>query len=242
MAGLLALASCDQGGKPMTNADAPAWVERTAAPRRPEPGRRPPLLVLLHGIGADEDDLFPLAASLDPRFTVVSLRAPHRYSIGWAWFRIDLHPGGTVTPDAAQARETLADLVRWLERAPGRHGTDPARTYLLGFSQGAMMSLGALHRAPRLLAGVVALSGRSPDGLFEAPADPDAVARVPLLVAHGTHDDLLPVAHGRRTREAFASLSRDFTYREFPVGHGISPEELALVGAWLAERLGPGPQ
>jgi hypothetical protein len=61
-----------------------------------------------------------------------------------------------------------------------------------------------------------------------------------LLVAHGTHDDVIPIERGREVGDAFRSLSRDFTCREFPIGHGIGDEELSLVAAWLRERLGPG--
>jgi phospholipase/carboxylesterase len=213
------------------------WTHRLVPARRTVDGARPPLLVLLHGIGADEDDLLPLASALDPRFTVVSLRAPHGYHVGAAWFPIAFRPGGEVVPEVAVARATLADLVRWIEAAPERFGTDPSRTFLLGFSQGAMMSLGALEAAPERLAGVVALSGRASADLFPPSASPEATARVPLLVAHGTWDDVLPVANGRRVRDAFTGRSRDFTYREFPVGHGISDEELDVVAAWLGERL-----
>lgn len=218
--------------------NAPDWVYRVADPRVPPAGERPPLLVVLHGIGADENDLFPLASLLDPRLRVVSLRAPRSYGPGRAWFHLEWRPDGTVDPDVAQARETLAELDAWLAAAPARFGTDEERTYLLGFSQGAMMSVGMLRRAPHRLAGVVALSGRSPDGLFEAEASPEAIAAVPLLVAHGLFDDVLPIAHGRRLREIFGVLSRDFTYREFPVAHGIADDELALVRSWLGERLG----
>jgi phospholipase/carboxylesterase len=220
-------------------ADAPVWVERVAGPRR-EGANRPPLLVMLHGIGADENDLFPLAHALDPRLRVVSLRAPHDYAVGRAWFRIDFHPDGSITPQVAEARAVLADLVRWLAAAPARHAADPRRLFLLGFSQGAMMALGVLRTAPALLAGVVALSGRTPEDLFEPAAAPEEVARVPLLVAHGTFDDLLAVENGRRVRDLFAPRSADFTYREFPVGHGISADEVAFVNAWLAARLDRG--
>jgi phospholipase/carboxylesterase len=224
--------ACGRGDR---SVPASPLVERTVPPRAAAP--RPPLLVLLHGIGADERDLLPLADAVDPRFLVVSLRAPRPYHGGWAWFDLDFRPGGEVVPDAAGAADALATLVAWLNEAPGRLGTDPARTYLLGFSQGAMMAIGVLGTVPERLAGVVALSGREPARLFPLRAAPEAVARVPLLVAHGTHDDVLPVEHGRRTRDAFASLSRDFTYREFPVGHGISDDEVALVAGWLAARL-----
>jgi phospholipase/carboxylesterase len=230
--------ACDrESGReaPVTNAPSVSFVERSSPPRRPA-ADRPPLLVLLHGIGADENDLFPIASMLDPRLYVVSLRAPHDYAIGHAWFNIEFGLGG-IRPDVGQAHQALADLVAWLRTAPERHGTDPARTYVLGFSQGAMMSLGVLRNAPERLAGVIALSGRNADGLFEATADAATIAGVPLLVAHGTHDDLLPVDNGRAIRDAYQGTSADFTYREFPVGHGVSEDEVALVDAWLREHL-----
>ena len=230
-----ALAGCEREPPPVSAPSAVSFVERVAPPRRAGEGA-PPLLVLLHGIGADEHDLFPIASMLDPRLHVVSLRAPHGYAVGHAWFDIQFGPGG-IRPDLAQARQALADLVAWLRAAPERHGTDPNRTHLLGFSQGAMMSLGVLGTVPERLAGVVALSGRNAEGLFPATASVSDIARVPLLVAHGTYDDLLPVENGRAIRDAFQAVSTDFTYREFPVAHGVSEDEIAFVGAWLRERL-----
>jgi phospholipase/carboxylesterase len=231
------LAGCDPG-TPVTGPGAPpAWPERIARPRSTEPGRKPPLVVLLHGIGADENDLFPLAPALDPRATVVSLGAPHDYYGGRSWFHIDFAPGGRVVPAVDQARATLTDLVAWLQTAPDRYGTDPARTFLLGFSQGGMMALGVLGAIPERLAGVVVLSSRYSTELFPAAAAPDAIGRVPLFVAHGTHDQTLPIAHGRAIRDALQPTARDFTYKEYRVAHGITDDELADVAAWLAARL-----
>jgi phospholipase/carboxylesterase len=232
---LISLACGDTERAMVDPAAAPTWVERRAEPRAPTP--TPPLLVLLHGIGADENDLFPLAGRADPRFRTVSLRAPHAYAIGWAWFEIDFLPGARVRPHVDQALRSLDALASWVAAAPARLETDPARTYLLGFSQGAMMALGLLQSHPELLAGAVALSGRAPEGLFPVTAPREAVARVPLFVAHGLHDDLLPVDNGRRTRAAFADRSVDLTYREYPIGHGVSDEEMDDVAAWLTARL-----
>ncbi len=224
----------------MATASPTHFVERVAVARQAVPGQAPPLLVLLHGIGADENDLFSLADRLDPRFVVVSVRAPRRYDVGFAWFDIAWKADGSVVPDGAQARETLADLIGWLAAAPGRLGADARRVYLLGFSQGAMMSLGVLRTAPERVAGVVALSGRYADALFGAPPPGDALRAVPLFVGHGTADEVLPVANGRAIRDAFQPLVRDFTYREYAVGHGIAPSELADVAAWLTARLDAG--
>jgi len=237
-------AACGEGDDPMRSSRGDSeWMERVTGPAAPDDAAQPPLLVMLHGIGADENDLFPLARHLDPRFRIVTLRAPRSYQIGYAWFDLAIRSDGSMRPDAAQAEETLIQLIAWLRSAPQRHETDPRRTFLLGFSQGAIMSLGVLRTAPELLAGVVALSGASPDALFAPGADAGAVARVPLLIAHGTLDDVLPAEHGRRARAAFAG-SEDLTYREYAVGHGIGGDEIAFVAQWLAVRLdasGPDP-
>jgi phospholipase/carboxylesterase len=234
---VVVLAGCGPEAPVSGPGASPAWPERVARARTTDAGRKPPLVVLLHGIGADEDDLFPLARALDPRITVVSVGAPHGYYGGRAWFHIDFAPGGRVVPDVPQARATLADLVEWLRAAPDRWDTDPARTFLLGFSQGGMMALGVLGEVPERLAGVVVLSSRYSTELFPATAGADTIARVPLFVAHGTHDQTLPIAHGREIRDTFQTKSRDFTYREYRVAHGITDDEMADVAAWLAARL-----
>lgn len=235
---LALVAACGERDDPMRSSGGAeiGWVERVTGAAAREGAPRPPLLVMLHGIGADENDLFPLARHLDPRFRVVTLRAPRNYQIGYAWFDLEIRSDGSMRPNTAQAGETLVDLITWLRGASHRHQSDPRRTFLLGFSQGAIMSLGVLRAAPELLAGVVALSGSSPDGLFAPGADDGAVARVPLLIAHGTLDDVLPAEHGRRARATFAG-SEDLTYREYAVGHGIGSDELAFVAQWLSSRL-----
>src|SRR5690242_18493579 len=112
-------------------------VHRTVAPRAPS--ERPPLLVLLHGFGADEQDLLPLAPFLDPRCSVVSARAPHEAEpMGHRWYAIDW----TATPPRGDPAEIAASrdlLGRFVEEATAAYGTDPARAFLLGFSQGAIM-------------------------------------------------------------------------------------------------------
>jgi phospholipase/carboxylesterase len=128
--------------------------------------------------------------------------------------------------------------VRWLGEAPKRLGADAKRVYLLGFSQGAMMSLGVLRTAPERVAGVIALSGAFDDALFgQSHAAPEAIARVALFAAHGTNDDLLPVSDGRKIRDAFHPQVRDFTYNEYPIPHAIGPTEIQDVAAWLADHL-----
>ena len=231
------LAACGDAPDSRVEPPAPSFVERVVQPRRAPDAAKPPMLVLLHGIGANENDLVPLAGDFDPRLLVVSLRAPRPYHAGFAWFGLDFPAPGEVVPNVDQARETVADLVRWLAAATARLGADPQQVYLLGFSQGAMMSLSVLRTAPERLAGVVALSGIFDDRLVPTPAADAAVARVPVFVAHGVDDRVLPIADGRAVRDRFQPIVEDFTYREYSMPHTIGPDEKRDVAAWLTARL-----
>jgi phospholipase/carboxylesterase len=219
-----------------SSTDTAAFVERVVPARQPPTSGLPPLVVMLHGIGADEHDLVGLAPALDPRVTVVSLRAPRAYHTGFSWFDIDFRPGGQIVPNLDQARASLRDLVAYLGGAAARHRTYPRRVFLLGFSQGAMMSLGVLHTQPSLLAGVVALSGRFPGETFGTPAG--SMRDIPVFVGHGTYDDVLAIDNGRKVRDALTPQVNDLTYREYPVGHGISDAEMQDIAAWLTRHLG----
>jgi phospholipase/carboxylesterase len=211
-------------------------VHRVVAPRAPS--ERPPLLVLLHGIGADEEDLLPLAPFLDPRFLVVSARAPHPAEpMGHRWYAIDW----AVTPPCADSVEIAASrdlLGRFVEEAIGAYGADPARIFLFGFSQGAIMSRALLLARPELVRGVVAHSARlahlpGPDPL------PEALSRAEVLLLHGAQDEVIPAAQGRKAYEVLAPLlGARVAYHEIEaLGHGISDASLGAAARWLTARL-----
>mgnify|MGYP001397594075 CR=1 FL=1 len=195
-----------------------------------------PLLLLLHGYGANERDLFDLADEVDPRFHVVSARAPLALPWGgFAWYHLGGAPGRLV-PDAASRARAIELVERFVSSLPGRLGTDPARTYLLGFSQGAIMGLALALRRPEALAGLVAISGYADPELTPGQA-PAGLAGLPILQLHGTYDDVIPVAAAHQTRDLLAGLPVRHRYQEDPIGHGIHPDGLRTIRAWLAERL-----
>jgi phospholipase/carboxylesterase len=212
---------------------------RVVAPRAPS--ERPPLLVLLHGIGADEEDLLPVAQFLDPRFLVVSARAPHEAEpMGYRWYAIDWE----ATPprgDAAEIAATRDLLARFVEEATGAHGTDPCRVFLLGFSQGAIMSLALLLARPDLVRGVVAHSAT----LARLPGPgqtPEALSHAEVLLLHGAQDEVIPAAQGRKAYQVLAPLlGSRVAYRAFDtLGHGISEDSLVEAARWLTARLDGG--
>lgn len=199
---------------------------------------QPPLLVLLHGIGADEADLLPIVPFLDPRFLVVSARAPHRAEpMGYRWYAIDW----STTPPRADSAEMVASrdlLGRFVEEATAAYGADRSNVFLFGFSQGAIMSLALLVARPELVRGVVAHSGRL--SRLPGPAlSADALAHAALLILHGAQDPVVPASEGRKAYEVLAPLmGARVAYRAFEdLGHGISEESIAEATRWLTARL-----
>jgi phospholipase/carboxylesterase len=209
-----------------------------SAPPKSGLAGRAPLLLLLHGFGANEDDLFSLAPYLDERFLIVSARAP--YTLGFAshaWYHLGFTPEGFIIDprEVESSRQTLRKFVAELTR---HYPVDPHAVYLLGFSQGAMMSLDLALREPELVAGVAALSGRLMPSTLAQMAAPDALTGLPIFVAHGARDTVVPIGYGRAARDELAQLPVSLTYREYPMGHEISADSLRDATNWLSEQLG----
>jgi phospholipase/carboxylesterase len=191
-----------------------------------------PCLLLLHGRGSHEQDLMGLAPHLDPRLYLVSVRAPNAWMGGYRWVDQD---------DEARQKETFGDslqrLTALLDELPTRFPVDPASRFLLGFSQGSMMSTALLLTAPEKIAGALLLSGLPPN-TDQLNIQADAVRGKPAFVAHGTYDSLLPPARGRAVRDALLALDVEVDYHEYPMDHQIVYEELQDIQRWLDDRLG----
>jgi phospholipase/carboxylesterase len=206
-------------------------------PRVEAEGGRPPLLLLLHGVGSNEEDLFGLTPYIDGRFLVLSLRAPFVLGAGaYGWFNIEFTPRGLVA-DIKQAKQSLGMLPGFIEEAVAAYGADGRCVYLGGFSQGAMMSLALMLTRPEMVAGVAAMSGRLPAQVLERPPDREALEGMPVIITHGIYDPVLPVENGRAAREFLEALPVELTYREYPMGHEVSMESLRDVTRWLGESL-----
>jgi phospholipase/carboxylesterase len=200
---------------------------------RPAAGEPEGALVLFHGRGADEHDLFPLLDLLDPERRLLGLapRGPLALPPGGAhWYAV--REIGYPDPDTFLA--TYERVATWLDGLE----LDPARTVLGGFSQGAVMSyvLGLGEGRPRPAA-IVALSGFIPtvEGLsldVEPPLPP-------VAIGHGAFDPVISVEWGRRARATLEDAGAEVLYREYPLPHTIDPRFLVELAPWLARRLEP---
>lgn len=198
----------------------------------------PPMLVMLHGYGANEDDLFALAPYLDERLLVVCPRAPVMLMPGsYGWFEIAFTAAGIAyDPYAARlGRSVAAEFVAEAVRA---YAADPARLIVGGFSQGASMAAGVSFARPELVAHVALLSGLVPDELADELPPPEQMAGKAFFVSHGTFDQVVPIGHGRKMRALLEGFPVDLTYREYPMGHEISAVCLRDLQEWVNARLG----
>ncbi len=204
--------------------------------RRPDGPGAPPLLILLHGYGSNEEDLFSFAAYLDQRFLVVSVRGPVMLTPGaFAWFEIGFTSTGIVS-DPHQVKLSCQALTGFIGEAVAAYGADPAHVYVAGFSQGGAMSALVTLANPQMIAGTVVMSGFVPEEAMAVVSAPEHLAGHPFLVTHGTVDTVVPIAYGHATCDRLARLNVDLTYHEYPMGHTVSMECLGDVIGWLAAR------
>jgi phospholipase/carboxylesterase len=192
------------------------------------------MLFLLHGRGASEHDLLPLADALDPdrRLVAVLPRAPLRLPPGGNHWYVVREIG---RPDPTTFLPTLAATGDWMDTVAAAHGIESGRVVVAGFSQGAVMSyaLGLGVGRPRP-AGVIALSGFVPSVPgFEL--DPAGRTGLPVAIGHGTLDQVIEVEWGRRARDLLEGAGMTIRYRESVMGHSIDPVFLDELRAWLAE-------
>ncbi|HET7132849.1 MAG TPA: dienelactone hydrolase family protein [Gammaproteobacteria bacterium] len=206
-----------------------------------ETGPAPDLAVIwLHGLGADGHDFEPIVPELrsviPARF--VFPHAPHRsvtINGGYvmrAWYDI-LGFEERAAEDAAGIRASAAAVTKLIDREIGR-GIAAERIVLAGFSQGGAIALHTALREPRRLGGVLALSTYLPLAATLANERTDANAGVPIFMAHGSADPVLPLALAERSRRALEDLGYAVDWHVYPMPHAVCPPEIAAIDRWLA--------
>ncbi|HEY0069617.1 MAG TPA: alpha/beta hydrolase [Chloroflexia bacterium] len=195
-------------------------------------GQGSPGLLLLHGRGADEADLMGLEAALDPRLTVISPRAPFKLGYGFAWYGM----GQVGSPEDETLHASLEELREFVEGVIPAYKLDPARLFVMGFSQGAVMSSALALTEPEKVRGVIMHSGYVP---VESGLDfkPDDARGKPFFIAHGMYDEVIPVRFGRHARDYLTGIGAAVTYQEYPIGHSISEESLDDLSEWLTKTM-----
>jgi phospholipase/carboxylesterase len=197
----------------------------------------PPLILLLHSVGSHEHDLFDLAQYLDPYSMVVSARAPNVLGPNsYAWYPVEFTATGPIV-DAVAAEDSRLILLHFIDEVIAAYQVDPKRIYLMGFSQGAIMSLAVALTQPEKVAGVVTMSGRLLPEIQPKIAEAERLRGLPILMTHGVQDPIIPIGDARAASAYLSRLPLKLTYREYDMGHQITVESLKDIVAWLKNQL-----
>ncbi len=198
----------------------------------------PPLLIMLHGYGSNEQDLFSFAEELPDELLIISARAPLSMGLGsYAWFTIHLDGDSSNFFDVSEAKEALSKLSVFLDEIIAKYQVSNPNIFLLGFSQGTILSTAFALNNPNRIKHVVALSGYVNEKLINEDVHSNTYNNLDFFVSHGTIDQVIPVDWARKTPSYLDNLKIGNSYQEYPVGHGVAPQNFFDLNAWIQKRL-----
>ncbi|MBE0390541.1 phospholipase/carboxylesterase [Flavobacterium sp. 7E] len=193
-----------------------------------------PLLLLLHGYGSNEEDLFSFATELPEEYYVVSARAPYNMQYGsYAWYAINFDADENKFSDNEQAKSSRDLILKFVDELIATYPIDPKNVILTGFSQGAILSYAVALSHPDRISKVVALSGYVNDEIIANNYQNNDFSKLKIFHSHGTVDQVIPVDWARKTSPFLEKLNINATYKEYPIGHGVSPQNFYDFKSWL---------
>lgn len=197
-----------------------------------------PLLIMLHGYGSDANDLFSFASELPVELFIISAQAPYPLPpYGNAWYAINFDSVQGKFSDDIQAIESRKKIIDFLDEVIENYPVDPDNVTLLGFSQGTILSYAVALSHPEKVRNVIALSGYINLDILEENYRENDFSNLSIYSSHGTQDQVIPVSWARRNPEILKNLGIEHKYSEFPVGHGVAPQNLMEIKNWIKSRI-----
>ncbi len=194
---------------------------------------KPPVNVLMHGIGSNEKDLFSLADQLPDSFLVISLRAPITLSHeSYAWYRLN-YLGEKPSADKVQAEKSRQLIIQFINQLKTKHVFNEKRIYLCGFSQGSIMAYSVGLTVPHKIKGIAVMSGRLLEEVKPIIAPKEKLKTLNIFISHGTNDNVISVNDAREANSYLKQLGLNTTYKEYPEAHNISKAMLTDLITWL---------
>ncbi|TXI66542.1 MAG: phospholipase [Flavobacterium sp.] len=196
-----------------------------------------PLLILLHGYGSNEEDLFSFASELPNDSYIISVRAPYDLQpYGHAWYAIHFDADENKFSDNVQAKQSVQLIAGFIDEVVKQYPIDAKNVTLIGFSQGAILSYATALTFPEKVAKVVALSGYFNQEIMPEVIDTKAISHLKFFVSHGSVDQVIPVDWARKAKPALENLGVEVEYHEYPVGHGVAPQNFFDFKNWLLKK------
>lgn len=202
------------------------------------PSEKIPALVMLHGYGSNEEDLFSFASELPEELFIISVQAPYPLEpFGHAWYAINFEASYGKWSDDAQAITSREKVIGFIEEACEAYSLDQSNVSLLGFSQGTVISYACALSYPEKIKRVIALSGYINEALLAEDFAQKDLTGLDFYCSHGQVDQVIPLEWAQRAPELLKQLNIPFIFEEFPVGHGVAPQNFYSFKKWLEERI-----
>jgi phospholipase/carboxylesterase len=189
------------------------------------------MLILLHGLGSNEQDLFSLASHIPSNYIVISARAPYVYGSGFAWYEISVESGKRKANNQ-QMSQSQKDIGIFVDQMSQLYDVAIPDVVLAGFSQGAIMSYG-VSSAQLNIKSIGCFGGRISEPVEQQMRLKGDLSHLNTFVAHGTHDQMIDVSEARHAKDVLMTCKANLTYHEYPEGHTISSQMLGDFITWL---------
>lgn len=194
-----------------------------------------PIIILLHGYGSNEEDLFSFANELPDNYFIISVRAPYTLQpYGYAWYAIHFDADENKFSDDAQAIASRDLVSTFIDEIVAKYPIDANEVTLIGFSQGTILSYAIALSYPEKIQRVVGLSGYFNEKIITPNYKDNDFSKLQFFVSHGSSDQVIPVDWARKSIPAFEALKIPTTYKEYLVGHGVAPQNFHDFKQWLA--------
>jgi len=199
-----------------------------------EKSAKPPIIILLHGYGSNEKDLFELRSFFSKKYIVIAARAP--YSVdngGYQWFEREI-VNGKYSGKKEHLESSRLTILKFIAQVVNKYGADPSCVYLMGFSQGAMMSYEVGLTSPASVKGIGVLSGRMPESLIPQIKKTASLSALKIFISHGTSDTKLSYADGKAAYDYLLTLGLNPEFHTYEgMDHAISNDVITDLLKWL---------
>lgn len=196
-----------------------------------------PLLLLLHGYGSNEADLFSFAPELPEEYYIVSVRAPYDLQYGsFAWYAITYTGDMNKFSDDEQGKKSRDLIAAFIDELASKYPIDKNNVTLVGFSQGAILSYAVALSYPGKVRRVAAISGYINLEIAAANYENNDFSNLKIFASHGTVDQVIPISWARKTKPILDRLGIENVYKEYPVGHGVAPQNFFDFRDWLTNK------
>lgn len=197
-----------------------------------------PVLILFHGYGSDENDLFGFASEMPEELFIVSARAPYPMEpYGNAWYAINFDADMNKWNNNEQAIKSRDLIASFIDEVKNAYPINKDNVSILGFSQGTILSYAVALTYPEKVKNIIALSGYISPEMLPDDLETKDYSKLSFYCSHGSADQVIPVEWARKVPQFLNALSIKNTYNEFPVGHGVAPENFYEFRSWLNKRL-----